>query len=96
MQMAQDSLLKEILENRVMKDLEKALLEDKDYQLANTDLMSKVDKLETIELSHEQWRTVDSAISASNNCCAEYGRVAYYQGFRDALKLISELQEFSC
>lgn len=38
----------------------------------------------------KQFQAIDRAISAQNNLAVEYGRLAYYQGFRDCIKLIME------
>ena len=38
----------------------------------------------------KQFQAIDRAISAQNNLAVEYGRLAYYQGFRDCIRLIVE------
>ena len=40
------------------------------------------------ELSKEEWEIIDTALSAVNARSAEYGRVAYQQGFLDAVSLL--------
>lgn len=47
-----------------------------------------------MKLTKGQMKAVDRAISAANASGAEYGKVAYNEGFYDGLKLISELKHF--
>lgn len=91
--MKNESLLQKLFDIRLKCDLTKALQDDKEYQLASNHLEKKINKVEKIKLSRKQWKAIDKALSASNHCCTEYGRVAYHQGFLDAIKLISELSE---
>ncbi len=47
-----------------------------------------------MKFSNKQRLAIDRVITANNECSAEYGRIAYRQGFQDAVKLISELKKF--
>lgn len=91
--MKRDSLLGILLDERMNKALDKALLTNKCYE--NT--MKKIDKqyrkLEKAKLSKRQFAAVDKLISTYNFNSSEYGRAAYKQGFKDCLMLIQELYQ---
>lgn len=89
--MKEDKLLKLLYEERIKNALELSLVTDIGYKNAVIKADNKLDKLLNMKLSEEQRMAVDSAISENNYMGAEYGRVAYQQGFKDALKLVSEL-----
>lgn len=93
--MKDELLIHKLFDVRLNCDLTKALQTDREYQIASSHLAKKISKIEKIKISRKQWKVIDKALSASNNCCIKYGRVAYRQGFLDALKLISELLELS-
>lgn len=42
-------------------------------------------------LSKKQKYAIDQALMAYNHSNAEYGRAAYIQGFRDGVRLITEI-----
>lgn len=89
-----ECLLNEFFESRIDDALEATLKENNRYQEASREICEKIVTIEQIKLSKEQWRVVDSALSASSNKGAEYGRVAYYQGFKDAVNLLCEIGHF--
>lgn len=86
-----DSLLKALFDERMDYALETSLRTDEKYKKARQTVSKQQDKLDNIGLSKEQWKATDRAISAYNALSAEYGRAAYEQGFKDSMKLISEL-----
>lgn len=86
-----DSLLKALFDERMDYALETSLRTDEKYKKARQTASKQQDKLDNIGLSKEQWKATDRAISAYNALSAEYGRAAYEQGFKDSMKLISEL-----
>jgi len=86
-----DDMLCDIFQNRIDNALEETLRNDKRYQKVNNKLGLKVTKIEELGLNHNQWKIIDDTISAYTERGAEYGRVAYFQGFKDALKLLTEL-----
>lgn len=86
-------MLSDFFQNRIDNDLEETLKNDKRYQKANDKISLKVTKIEELGLNHYQWKIIDSAMSAYTERGAEYGRVAYFQGFKDALKLLMELSK---
>lgn len=92
-QMEKDSVLQEIFDVGINCALEASLRKDKAYIKSREIAGKQQDKLEHIGLNKKQWRAADRAISASNALGAEYGRAAYEQGFRDGVKLISELYQ---
>lgn len=91
--MNDDNLLNLLHEKRIKTALESSLITDLAYQSAVTEADNKLNKLLNLNLTENQRSAVDEAISENNYMGAEYGRVAYQQGFKDALKLISELSE---
>lgn len=70
--------------------IEQAVEKDKKYQEVNEKTNSKISNIEKVKFNSEQWRLVDEALSASNEIGSEYGRVTYYQGFKDAISLLTE------
>lgn len=86
-----DDLFKEFFSQRMEKALEESIRTDEKYNEARKIANMEQDKLNKIVLDKAQWQLMDNAISAANALGAEYGRAAYYQGFQDAIKLVSEL-----
>ncbi|WP_455714894.1 hypothetical protein [Anaerosporobacter sp.] len=91
--MYDDQLLNLLYEERIKTALESSLITDLTYQNAVIEADNKLDKLHNLNLNENQRLAIDEAISENNYMGAEYGRVAYQQGFKDALKLVSELSE---
>ena len=54
----------------------------------SADTRKKIEEIDNLGLGKEAWLIIDRALSATNERCAEYGRVSYRQGFLDALSLI--------
>lgn len=84
-------MLSDFFQNRIDNDLEETLKMIRDIKTRKIRL--KVTKIEELGLNHYQWKIIDSAMSAYTEKGAEYGRVAYFQGFKDALKLLMELSK---
>lgn len=80
-------LLHERYEERINNALEEMVRKDKKYQRLNRKTRKKIREIEKIELNKEEWLIIDNALSAVNERSAEYGRIAYSQGFMDALSL---------
>lgn len=93
--MSEFNLLNYLWGERMHGALETSLQQDEDFQKATQMSNSEQDNLDKISLSSEQTKAVDKVISANNAVGAEYGRVAYRQGFSDSLKLLSELHRLS-
>lgn len=85
-----NSLLHTMYHARVDGALEESLRKDQHYQRVNKEANQKIRKVERLKLNQKQWRIVDIALSASNERSSEYGRVAYQQGFKDAVALLME------
>lgn len=88
-----ESLLNEFFENRIDNALEETLKENKRFQEISKETCEKAINIDKINLSKEQWKAVDSALCASSHRGAEYGRVAYYQGFKDAVSILFEISQ---
>lgn len=73
---------------RIEEALEKRLREDRDYQRINAETRREIKKIEKAELNREQWIAVDNALSACNERSSHYGKLAYHQGFQDAIYLL--------
>lgn len=86
-------LLTEFFENRIDNALEVTLKENRRYQDSCKEICEKIDKIKKNEFTQEQWRDIDRALCASSMRGAEYGKVAYSQGFKDAINLLSELNQ---
>ena len=65
---------------------------DEKYRKVNEMTKQKIKEIDKIELSQGEWKIIDRALSATNERSAEYGRVAYRQGFLDAVNLIKNEQ----
>lgn len=90
-EMKRDGLLDDFFLNRINHALETTAAIDKSYQEAAKKEDELFNKLNKRKLSRKQKLAVDRVISAANDCGAEYGKMAYRQGFQDAIKLLEEL-----
>lgn len=91
--MKRDSLLEELFISRMIHALEATAAMNQDYQEVSKKEDKLLNKLDKKKLSRKQRLAVDRVLSAANNSGSEYGRLAYRQGFQDAIKLIAELSE---
>lgn len=91
--MKHDSLLERLLDERMYSTLGQALLNDTDYQKAEKESDRQIKKLDKTKLNKKQRLAVDRVVSASNFLSSEYGRAAYWQGFKDCLSLVQELKQ---
>ena len=46
--------------------------------------------MQDLNLTPQQWDTIDAAITAENNAYIEYIRIAYNQGIIDAFSILRE------
>lgn len=92
--MKKNGLLEELFNSRMIHALETTAATDQDYLEVSKKEDELLNKLDKKNLNRKQRVAVDRVISAANSCGAEYGRMAYRQGFQDAIKLIAELSEF--
>ena len=77
-----------------MENVMGGLLENsREYQQALKGQDEALKKMEEAVEGMEQRKMVDRAISAANYCGAVYSTMAYKQGFRDGVKLMSELKK---
>ena len=82
------TLLVEMYKERVEGTLDKVLQEDKCYQKIEKEMRRRIEEIDKLGLGKEEWRIIDGALLATNERCVEYGKVAYRQGFLDAISLI--------
>lgn len=85
---ANATLLEGMYKERVENALEEVLQKDERYQKISKETRKKIEEIDKLGLGKEEWLIIDRALSATNERCAEYGRVSYRQGFLDALSLI--------
>ena len=90
--MDKNGLLEIIAAYRTGDDLDEALRKDKDYQQALAQQREAFDMLEEVNLTAEQKRVVDQAITANNHAGAVYGAVAYRFGMKDGIRLRMEIE----
>ena len=95
MEKREKNLLDILAEERIHKGLENVLNDNELYQAAQKEVDKAIDELEKAELSREQSKVVDKALSAANASGAAYGATAYKQGLYDGIKLISEVNQIS-
>lgn len=84
------STLESFCRHRLSTALVDTLKKDKNYQKKDEDAHKIIMQIDKIDLTHKQWKTVDRALSACNARSAEYGEMAYKQGFKDVLNLIMD------
>lgn len=85
---ANKTLLEGLYKERVEHALKDILEKDEKYRQVNEMTKQRVKEIDKIEFSQGEWEIIDRALSATNERSAEYGRVAYRQGFLDAVSLL--------
>ncbi len=89
----QGSILKMLFEMRINGALEEFVKQDSVYQMLTTEARRQEKEIENLKLSREQWIVIDNILSAYNSRVARYGKLAYNQGFYDALNLMKEMYQ---
>lgn len=82
------TILEGMYKERVERALKEVLEKDEKYCIVNEETNQKIKDIDQIELTKEEWEIIDTALSAVNARSVEYGRVAYQQGFLDAVSLL--------
>ena len=82
------TILEGMYKERVERALKEVLEKDEKYCRVNEETNQKIKDIDQIELTKDEWEIIDTALSAVNARSAEYGRVAYQQGFLDAVSLL--------
>ena len=85
------SILQQIIRNRLDTALEDTLRKDRKYQKSKQTAKEKAGRLSEDMFTPEQWDLIDDALEESNASGSEYGRVAYQQGFFDALSFFKDM-----
>lgn len=85
------SVLQQIIRNRLDTALEDTLRKDRKYQKSKQTAKEKAGRLSEDMFTPEQWDLIDNALEESNASGSEYGRVAYHQGFFDALDIFKDI-----
>lgn len=85
---ANKTLLEGLYKERVEHALKDVLEKDEQYRQVNEMTKQKIKEIDKIELSQSERKIIDRVLSATNERSSEYGRVAYRQGFLDAVNLI--------
>jgi hypothetical protein len=85
------SILQYIIRNRLDTALEDTLRKDRRYQNSKQKAKEKAGRLSEDMFTPEQWDLIDDALEESNASGSEYGRVAYQQGFFDALDFFKDI-----
>lgn len=91
--MDKNGLLEIIAAHRTGDDLDEVLNKDQDQQKALLQQKEVFAMLEEVNLTTEQKRVVDEAITANNHTGAVYGAVAYRCGMEDGIRLRMEMEE---
>lgn len=91
--MDKNGLLEIIAAHRTDDDLDEILRKNKDYQEALTQQKEAFAMLDGLELTTEQKRIIDQAITANNHTGAVYGAVAYRLGMEDGIRVRMEMEE---
>ncbi|MGO1043231.1 hypothetical protein ACTPEO_10890 [Clostridioides difficile] len=82
------SALESFCMHRLNTALEESIRKDKNYQKKDKEIHKAITHIDKIGLTHNQWKTVDRALSACNARSSIYGEKAYMQGFKDVVNLI--------
>ena len=85
-----ENILDQLASFRMETGLPAALRQDKKYQKAQKNCNKKKKKMQDLNLTPQQWDTIDAAITAENNASIEYIRIAYKQGIIDAFSILRE------
>ena len=85
-----ESILNQLASFRMETGLPAALRQDKKYQKAQKKCNKANEKIRDLNLTPQQWDTVDAAITAENISSIEYIRIAYKQGIIDAFSILRE------
>lgn len=87
------SALESFCMHRLNTVLEESIRRDKSYQKKDEEIQKAIMRIDKIGLTHNQWKTVDRALSACNARSSGYGKKAYMQGFKDVINLIIEAMD---
>ena len=85
-----ENILDQLASFRMETGLPAALRQDKKYQKAQKKCNKANEKIQDLNLTPQQWDTVDAAITAENISSIEYIRIAYKQGIIDAFSILRE------
>lgn len=86
----QESFLDQLASFRMETGLPAALRQDKKYQKAQKNCNKANEKMQDLNLTPQQWDSVDAVITAENIASIEYVRIAYKQGIIDAFSILRE------
>lgn len=90
-----NSVIHKCYQSSVDDELEEAIKADEKYKKVNTKAYKKTEKIDKITFSSKQWEIIDEVLCANNERCSEYGRVSYYQGFKDAVSYLIEICQYT-
>lgn len=85
-----ESILNQLASFRMETGLPAALRQDKKYQKAQKNCNKANEKMQDLNLTPQQWDTIDATITAENNASIEYIRIAYKQRIIDAFSILRE------
>ena len=85
-----ESILDQLAAFRMETTLPIAIKHDVKYQKAQKKCNKANEKIRDLNLTPQQWDTVDAAITAENISSIEYIRIAYKQGIIDAFSILRE------
>ena len=89
-----ESILDQLASFCMETGLPAALRQDKKYQKAQKKCNKANEKIRDLNLTPQQWDTVDAAITAENISSIEYIRIAYKQGIIDAFSILRETLQY--
>ena len=91
---SQESFLDQLASFRMETALPIAVKQDIKYQKAQRKCNKANEKIRDLNLTPQQWDTVDAAITAENISSIEYIRIAYKQGIIDAFSIFRETIQY--
>ena len=85
-----NTFLHDLFSEREYSTIEDQLKIDQDYQIADKKAESAIQKLQSHKWHKDEWKLIDDTLTKYNSQSREYSRIAYSQGFKDALMLFIE------
>lgn len=90
--MVRNELLETLWKERIKTALDITLLTNEEYMMAEEQASDKLKCVLSLGVSNEQMKAVREMADGYSFSMAEYGNVAYKQGFLDGIRLLSEIE----
>lgn len=85
---ANQSFIERLYTEWLEQSSQESLRGDERYRKIDDEARQRMKDIDTLKLNQEEWKIIDRVLSCTNERSAEYGRIAYEQGFRTAINLM--------